>query len=136
MEVREGEDFNIVCIPSSASVGLEWELPDSVVSNEATIAVVQYTEPLRHTLTIHKASTEHTGLYTCRVAGNKAGDIPTTTTSIIVRESKSTMCLHITIILSVVTVCPEDFSGGLFWEVAYDGDTLAKPCRDVDQIFR
>ena len=127
--------MNVVCTPSSTSVGLEWELPETVVSNEASIAVVQYTEPLRHTLTIYKASAEHTGFYTCRVAGNKAGDILTTTTSIIVRESKSTMCLHITIILSVVTVCPEDFAG-LFWEVAYDGDVLAKPCRDVDQRFR
>ena len=32
--------------------------------------------------------------------------------------------------------CLEEFSGGLFWEVAFDGDTVARPCRDIDDRFR
>ena len=34
------------------------------------------------------------------------------------------------------TECFEDFSSGLYWEVAFDGDTVSKPCRDVDERFR
>ena len=34
------------------------------------------------------------------------------------------------------TECLEDFSGGVFWDVAFDGDTVAKPCRAVDERFR
>ena len=34
------------------------------------------------------------------------------------------------------TECFEDFTRGLFWSVAYDGDTVAKPCRNVDERFR
>ena len=32
--------------------------------------------------------------------------------------------------------CFEDFSGGLFWEIAFDEDTIAKPCQDIDNSFR
>ena len=88
VEVREGEDLNIVCTPSSASVGLEWELPDTVVSNEAT-TVVQYREPLRHTLSIRRANIKHTGVYTCRVAGDQDGIISTVHTTVKVIESKT-----------------------------------------------
>ena len=80
--------MNIVCTPSPASVGLEWELPDTVVSNEAT-TVVQYREPLRHTLTIRRANIKHTGVYTCRVAGDQDGIISTVHTTVKVLESRS-----------------------------------------------
>ena len=26
--------------------------------------------------------------------------------------------------------------GGLFWNVAFDGDIVSRPCRDIDSIFR
>ena len=34
------------------------------------------------------------------------------------------------------TECPENFAGGLYWEVAFEGDTVTQPCRDIDSIFR
>ena len=78
--------MNIVCTPSSASVGLEWELPDTVVFNEAT---TEYRESLRHTLTIRRANIKHTGVYTCRVAGDLDGIISTVHTNVKVLESKA-----------------------------------------------
>ena len=32
--------------------------------------------------------------------------------------------------------CLEDFVGGLFWNVAFDGDIVSRPCRNIDSIFR
>ena len=26
--------------------------------------------------------------------------------------------------------------GGLFWNVAFDGDIVSRPCRNIDSIFR
>ena len=33
-------------------------------------------------------------------------------------------------------MCLEGFAGGIYWGVAFDGETVAKPCRDVDKRFR
>ena len=38
--------------------------------------------------------------------------------------------------MAVISECLEDIAGGVFWEVAFDGDTVAKPCRTVDERFR
>jgi hypothetical protein len=116
-EVKEGENLDVICTPSLETVGLEWEQPQTVVFNEAT-TVVQYREPLRHTLTIRTANINHNGSYTCSVVGDEPRVISPITASVRVLEK-----------------CLEDFSGGVFWDVAFDGDTVAKPCRAVDERF-
>ena len=49
-------------------------------------------------------------------------------TSIHTSTDVFTVCLSIE--------CLEDFTGGLFWEVAFDGDEVSKPCRAIDERFR
>ena len=85
--LKEGDNLDILCTPSPNTVGLDWDLPQAVVTNEDT-TVVQYREPLRHTLTIRRANINHSGLYICRVAGDVDGTIPSIPVSITVRESK------------------------------------------------
>ena len=87
-KVKEGEDLDVVCTPSPETVGLEWELPQTVVSNGAT-TVVQYREPLRHTLTIRTANINHNGSYTCSVVGDEQGVVSPITANVRVLESKS-----------------------------------------------
>ena len=110
-EVKEGENLDVICTPSPETVGLEWELPQTVVSNEAT-TVVQYREPLRHTLTIRMANINHNGSYTCSVMGYERGVISPITASVRVLESKK-FKLHFFIsyfILNVYRV-----PGRFFW---------------------
>ena len=38
--------------------------------------------------------------------------------------------------ISSLAECLEDFSGGLFWEVVFDGDLVERACRDIDEKFR
>ena len=136
-EVKEGENLDVICTPSLETVGLEWKLPQTVVSNEAT-TVVQYREPLRHTLTIRMANINHNGSYTCSVVGDEHGVISPITASVRVLESKKfqTSLFWLATSSCMSTECLEDFSGGFFWDVAFDGDTVAKPCRAVDERFR
>jgi hypothetical protein len=108
--VKEGDDLSITCVPSTSTVGLEWEIP--------TGAVVEYDGPLRHTVTIRNANINHEGHYICRVAGDILGEISSATAFVKVREK-----------------CLGDFAGGLFWEVAFDGDTVTRPCKAIDDSF-
>ena len=62
-EVKEGESVSLSCTPLPETVTLYWELPHPST-------VVQYHEPLRHTLTIHGANISHNGNYTCSVVGD------------------------------------------------------------------
>ena len=84
--VKEGDDLNIVCEPSSETVGLEWVLPEAVSNNADT--VVEYSEPFRHVLTICNANIKHSGVYTCGVLGDVNGTIPSDSATVRVRESK------------------------------------------------
>ena len=83
--VKEGDDLNIVCEPSSETVGLEWVLPEAVSNNADT--VVEYSEPLRHVLTIRNANIKHSGVYTCGVLGDMNGTISRDSATVRVRES-------------------------------------------------
>ena len=87
-EVKEGNDLDVVCTPSPETVGLDWELPQTVVSNGAT-TVIQYREPLRHTLTISRANINHNGSYTCSVVGDEQGVVSPITANVRVLESKT-----------------------------------------------
>ena len=84
--VKEGDDLSITCVPSTATVGLEWEIP---ITASTTGAVVEYDEPLRHTVTIRNANIHHEGHYICRVAGDVLGEISSATAFVKVRESKN-----------------------------------------------
>ena len=84
--MKEGDDLNIVCKPSSETVGLEWVLPEAVSKNADT--VVEYSEPLRHVLTIRNANIKHSGVYTCGVFGDVNGTISGDSATVRVRESK------------------------------------------------
>ena len=84
--MKEGDDLNIMCEPSSETVGLEWVLPEAVSNNADT--VVEYSEPLRHVLTIRNANIKHSGAYTCGVLGDVNGTIPSDSATVRVRESK------------------------------------------------
>ena len=86
-KVKEGENLDVICTPSLETVGLEWEQPQTVVFNEAT-TVVQYREPLHHTLTIRMANINHNGSYTCSVVGDEHGVISPITANVRVLESK------------------------------------------------
>ena len=83
--VKEGEDIDITCSPSSPNVALEWGIPVAA-SSEGT--VVSYNEPLRQTLTIRNANLNHEGTYTCRVVGDREGVVSAASASVKVRESK------------------------------------------------
>ena len=100
----------MICTPSLETVGLEWELPQTVVSNEAT-TVVQYIEPLRHTLTI-RANINHNGNYTCSVVGDEQGAVPSITASVRVLESK---IISIFGLLQIVGGCYFRMSGRYCW---------------------
>ena len=78
--VKEGDDLTITCVPSTSTVGLEWEIPPG--------AVVEFDEPLRHTVTIRNANIAHEGRYICQVAGDVLGVISNDTAFVKVRESK------------------------------------------------
>ena len=78
--VKEGDDLSITCVPSTSTVGLDWETPPGVV--------VEYDEPLRHTVTIRNANINYEGYYICRVAGDVLGEIANDTAYVKVRESK------------------------------------------------
>ena len=67
-EVQEGESVSLTCMPLPKTVALDWELPHPST-------VVQYQEPLRHTLTIHGANINHNGNYTCSVVGDETSSI-------------------------------------------------------------
>ena len=86
-KVKEGDDLDVVCTPSPETVGLEWKLPQTVVSNGAT-TVVQYREPLRHTLTIRRANINHNGSYTCSVVGDEQGVVSPIFANVRVLQSK------------------------------------------------
>ena len=81
--VKEGDDLSITCVPSTSTVGLEWEIP--------TGAVVEYDGPLRHTVTIRNANINHEGHYICQVVGDVLGEISSATAFVKVRESKKFM---------------------------------------------
>ena len=133
--MKEGNDLNIVCEMSSETVGLEWVLPEAVSNNADT--VVEYSEPLRHVLTIRNANIKHSGVYMCGVLGDVNGTISRDSATVRVREStieKKLLIFHD--LFSFPIECFEDFSGGLLWEIAFDEDTIAKPCRDIDNSFR
>ena len=83
--VKEGEDMDITCSPSSPAVALEWDIPVAA-SSDGT--VVRYNEPLRHTLTIRNANLNHEGTYTCRVVRDRGGVVSAASASVKVRESK------------------------------------------------
>ena len=83
--MKEGDDISIKCVPSTSTVGLEWEIP-TTASN--TGSVVEYDEPLRHTITIQNANKSHEGHYTCRVVGDVLEEISSDTAFVKVRESK------------------------------------------------
>ena len=80
LAVKEGDDLSITCTPSTSTVGLEWKTPLG--------AVVEYDEPLRHTVTIRNANINYEGQYICRVAGDVLGEIANDTAYVKVRESK------------------------------------------------
>ena len=84
--VKEGDDLNVVCEPTSETVGLEWVLPEAVSNNADT--VVEYSELLRHVLTLRNANIKHSGVYTCGVLGDVNGTIPSDSATVRVRESK------------------------------------------------
>ena len=86
--MKEGDDLGITCKPSTATVALEWEIPITASTNGA---VVEYDEPLRHTVTIHNANIGHEGQYICRVAGDVLGEVSSDTAFVKVRESKKYM---------------------------------------------
>ena len=126
-EVQEGESVSLSCTPLPETVALDWELPHPST-------VVQYQEPLRHTLTIHGANINHNGNYTCSVVGDETSSI---TAYVRVLESKIIELTSVLIFKCLlITGCLEDLSGGLFWSTAFDGDTVSRPCRDVDESFR
>ena len=134
--MKEGDDLSITCLPSTATVGLEWEIP---ITASITGAAVEYDEPLRHTVTIRNADINHEGHYICRVAGDVLGENSSATAFVKVRGSKKFMnySKRRNLILTFLSVeCLEDFTGGLFWEVAFEGDTIAKPCTAIDNSFR
>ena len=87
--VKEGENIDITCIPSSPTVALEWELPVSVSDNAATM--VDYDEPLHHTISLRRANIRHMGDYTCRVVGDVDRTITAASASVRVRESKKSL---------------------------------------------
>ena len=86
--VKEGDDLSITCKPSTTTVAVEWEIPITAFTNGA---VVEYDEPLRHTVTIRNANIGHEGQYICRVAGDVLGEVSSDTTFVKVRESKKYM---------------------------------------------
>ena len=83
--MKEGEHIDITCSPSSPTVALEWDIPVAA-SSDGTVVI--YNEPLRHTLTIHNASQNHEGTYTCRVLGDSGGVVSAAYASVKVRESE------------------------------------------------
>lgn len=85
--MKEGEDHFLFCIPSIPTVQLVWDTPSATSNNEA---VITYSEPLRHNLTIHNANVNHEGNYTCRVAGDRNGVIAPVTVFVNVQESELT----------------------------------------------
>ena len=87
-KVKEGESVTLTCTPLSETVTMDWELPHNTT-------VVQYQEPLRHTLTIHGANINHNGSYTCSVVGDETSSI---TAYVRVLESKIIELISIYII--------------------------------------
>ena len=83
--MKEGENRTLTCIPSIRTVQLLWDTPITAFNNETLIS---YSEPLRHNITIHNASLNHEGNYTCRVAGDRNGVVAAVTAFVNVRESE------------------------------------------------
>ena len=83
--VKEGDDISITCSPSSLSVAVVWDIPIAALNDDS---VVEYTEPLRHRVTIRNANINHEGNYTCHVLGDTSGVVPSSTAFVKVLESK------------------------------------------------
>ena len=80
-----------MCVPSSSTVALEWDIPLATVHGGA---IVEYDGPLQHEVRIRNALKNHEGNFTCSVVGDSNGIIPTSTTFIKVRESKYLYCAN------------------------------------------
>ena len=81
LEVKEGENLNIRCLPTSETVVVVWKIPASATAN--------FHHPSNHTITLRNAKTDHEGNYTCSVLGDEEEVISTATASVDVLESKS-----------------------------------------------
>ena len=83
--VKEGEDITITCTPSVPTVQVVWDSEIEYFSNETPFS---YSEPLRHNITIHNATRNHGGNYSCRVLGDIYGVVATAMAYVHVRESE------------------------------------------------
>lgn len=100
--VKEGEDIDIVCSPSSPTVAVDWDLPSSVSSDPTT--VVDYLLPLRQTLTLRRANIRHSGVYSCRVVGDVNRTISIVSATVSDRESEILQSLSMSYIYSVIVL--------------------------------
>ena len=80
LAVKEGEDITITCTPSVPTVQVVWDTPVGIE------ALVNYRDPLHHSITIHNAILNHEGNYSCRVLGDK--NVATAMAFVHVRESE------------------------------------------------
>lgn len=83
--VKEGDIIIIMCLPTSSSVAVQWDISISPAAHGTVEAnAVEYDNPL----IIHNANKSHQGNYTCRVVGDLHGVIPSATAAVNVRESR------------------------------------------------
>ena len=83
--VKEGEDITFTCTPSESTIQVVWDTPIALFSNET---LVSYSEPLRHSITIHNATSDHEGNYSCRVLEDQNAAVATAMAFVHVRESE------------------------------------------------
>lgn len=86
MIVKEGDNLDIKCVPSSETVAVQWTIPITASVDDST--VVQYHTSPHHTITLRNANINHQGVYTCGVLGDEQNIITSVNASVKVLESK------------------------------------------------